>query len=343
MGEMTQAALINNPVLLQQTDPLRFQQVRQPPDIPVESGVKSCFSNLQGAFVVHAPTNVAMEGWRCEGNFVRAVALLVPDSIYSVIESMWQDATGGVLRVWGDFRSPQLNPQSAHVDSEHDEMFISSSVLHRLSDPLPQGSAYSRALTDFESTKEWAGYPTRRSAFSVDYEPSNFPRRIPEDVTDNKHYYPQPVTDQHQAAEHAQAVRRVERLTEIQANLGLSMQMLAEVMRVTRPTLYKWFDVEKSISLQNDSIRRLDEVEQLAQKWRALSTAPLGPWVRERSNGGRPLRDLLTAEPLPMAKIERAFSQIVARIVQTPKSKSARLREAGFTRRASHRSLPSDE
>jgi len=145
------------------------------------------------------------------------------------------------------------------------------------------------------------------------------------------------------SAVRAQAARRVERLTEIKANLGLSMQTLAEMLHVTRPTLYKWFDAEKLISLQKDSVRRVDKIEQLAQKWRATSVAPLGPWLRERIDGGSSMLDLLMVEPLPTVEIERAFMQIAARIVQAPKSRSARLREAGFTRRASHRSLPSDE
>lgn len=148
---------------------------------------------------------------------------------------------------------------------------------------------------------------------------------------------------QHSAAEWAHAAQRVERLTEILVNLGLSIQTLAEVLQVSRPQLYKWLDAEKLISLQKDSVRRLDEVEWLAKSWRTLSVAPLGPWVRERIDGDRSLLDILTVEPLPTAEIERTLSRIAARITQAPKSKSARLREAGFTRRASHRSLPSDE
>src|SRR3989344_1479097 len=330
MGKMTQAASINNPVLLQPPDPLRFLQVRQAPDIPVEAGVKTCFSNLQEALILRAPTNVAMEGWRCEGNFARAVAILIHDSIYPVIESMWQNSTGGVWKVWVDSRYPLENPQAALVDSGYGETVISSSALQHFPESLSLDSAYPWVSTDIGPMKRWAGYLARRPAPSFDHEQLNFPRHIPEDEIESTYYYPQPDADQHQAAEHAQAARRVERLTEIQAKLGLSMQMLAEVLRISRPQLYKWFDVENSISLQKNSIRRLNEVEQLAQKWSAISAAPLKSWARERIDGGRSLLDLLTAEPLPTAEIEHAFLQIAARIAQAPKSRSARLREAGF-------------
>ena len=341
---MTQAVSINNPVLLQPPDPLRFLQVRQAPDIPVEAGEKTCFSNLQEALIVRAPTNVTMEGWRCEGSFARAVVVLIHDSIYPVIESMWQNSTGGVWKAWIDSRYPLENPQAALVDSGHGEMFISSSALHHISDPMPLGSTYSRALINIGPTKVRGDSLARLPApDSDDTLWLHSLRRIPEDETDRTYNNHQSVVDQHQTAEHAQAALRVERLTEIQTNLGLSMQMLAEVLRISRPQLYKWFDAENSISLQKNSVLRLDEVEQLARKWRALSAAPLKSWVRERIDGGRSLFDLLTAEPLQTVEIEQAFSQIAARIAQAPKSRSARLREAGFTRRASHRSLPSDD
>lgn len=259
---MNQVALISDRVQLQQ-DPLQFQRVSyQSQTIPVEGRGKTCSSSLRGGLIVHSPTNVTVEELRCEGDFVRAVVLLILDPVYRVIESMWQNATSGT--------------QFKRVDP---------------------------------------GYARQDSTFVLE----------------------------HKSAERAQAARRVERLTEIQGNLGLSMRVLAETLRITRPTLYKWFDTEKLISLQNDSVRRLDQVERLARSWRALSVAPLGPWVRERIEGGQSLHDLLTTEPMPTAEIERVFSQISIRNVQAPKSRSAQLREAGFTRRASHRSLPSDE
>lgn len=341
---MTQAASINNPVLLQPPDPLRFLQARQAPDIPAEAGVKTCFSNLQEALIVRTPTNVTMEGWRCEGDFARAVVILIHDSIYSVIESMWQNSTGGVWKVWVDSRYPLVSPQAALVDSGYGEMFISSSSLQHFSNPMPLGSTYSRALTNIGPTKVWDDSLARLPAPDSDDAPwFHSLRRIPEDETDRMYNYPQSVVDQHQTAKHAQAAHRVERLTEIQADLGLSMKMLAKILGISRPQLYKWFDAEKPISLHDESIQRLDEVEQLARRWRTLSRAPLGSWVRERVDGGRSLLELFMITPLPMAEIERAFSQIIARITQAPKSRSARLREAGFTRRASHRSLPSDE
>lgn len=142
---------------------------------------------------------------------------------------------------------------------------------------------------------------------------------------------------------HTPEARRVARLTEIQASLGLSMQTLAEVLQISRPQLYKWFDVGQAIRLQEESATRLNAVVQLAQAWRGRSMAPLGPWLHEQAKGGRSLLDLLTSKDLQLAEIERTFDGITGRFGQAPKSRSQRMREAGFSRRATHRSLPSDE
>jgi transposase-like protein len=313
---VNQAALINDRVK-SQLDLFQFQQAMScGSTIPADTSAKTCSGNLRGIYIVNLPSDVAMEGWRCEGDFARAVALFSHDPIYPVIKSMWQNATSGVWAVLVDSGHAQQNSQIALVDSEHDETVISTSALQHfpVPEPLSLISMYPGMSTEIGPIKRRMGY-----------------------------LYPQPDTDQHQAAEHAQAARRVERLTEIQAKLGLSMQMLAEILRISRPQLYKWFDVENSISLQKNSIRRLDEIEQLARKWSAISAAPLKSWVHEQIDGGRSLFDLLKVEPLPIAEVERAFLQIAASIAKVPKSRSARMQAAGFTRRKSHRSLPSDE
>lgn len=342
---MNQVALINDRVRAQ-PDFFQFQQALPcGSTISADTRVKTCFGNLRGIFIVNLPNDMAMEGWRCDGDFARAVAILIHNPIYALIESMWQNATSGVRSVLADTRYAQQNPQIAFlVDSEHGEMVISSSsALQHFSEPLSLGSTRSQEPTAIGPTKRWAGYLAQPFTPSLGYEHADFPRRIPEDATETVVRYPRLDTNEHQAAEHAHAVRRVERLTEIQAKLGLSMQMLAEVLLISRPQLYKWFDVVNSISLQKKSIKRLDEVEQLARKWSTISVAPLKSWVQERIDGGKSLFDLLTVEPLSTVEIEHAFMQIAARIARAPKSRGARMRAAGFTRRKSHRSLPSDE
>lgn len=142
--------------------------------------------------------------------------------------------------------------------------------------------------------------------------------------------------------DHGAAQRRVARLTEIQASLGLPMQTLADVLRISRAWLYRWFDAGQDIRLQEESAVRLNAVEQLSKAWRSRSTAPLGPWLREQV-GGQSLLDLLTSPDLPVEEVGHAFDAVTARFAQAPKSRSQRMREAGFSRRPTHRSLPSDE
>jgi hypothetical protein len=52
---------------------------------------------------------------------------------------------------------------------------------------------------------------------------------------------------------------------------------------------------------------------------------------------------LLSAEVISEAAVIAGFDELVGKLQEKPKSRSQRLREAGFTRRPSVRSLPSDE
>jgi len=139
------------------------------------------------------------------------------------------------------------------------------------------------------------------------------------------------------------AERRVARLTEIQASFGLPMRTLAEVLRISRPQLYKWFDTSAAIQLRGESAARLNAVERLAELWSMHTVSPLGPWLHEQVAGGQSLYDLLTQVDLSAADIESGFDTVTARIAQMPKTRSQRMREAGFTRRLSYRALPTDE
>lgn len=152
-----------------------------------------------------------------------------------------------------------------------------------------------------------------------------------------------PFTQAQSQRNHTPAARRVALLTEIQASLGLSMRTLAEVLQISRPQLYKWFDDGQAIRLQGESATRLNAVKQLARAWRGRSMAPLGPWLREQAEDGRSLLDLLTCKDLQVTEIEHTFDAVTGRFGQVRKSRSQRMREAGFSRRATHRSLPSDE
>jgi len=141
----------------------------------------------------------------------------------------------------------------------------------------------------------------------------------------------------------AAAKLRVDRLTRIQAALGLPIQALAETLGITRQGLYKWLDATKEITLQEASRQRLAVVERLTKLWSERSEAPLGSMVHEPVAGGRTVFQMLTDKALDESAITRAFDELAEKLKVKPKSLSQRMAEAGFKRRPSARSLPADE
>lgn len=152
-----------------------------------------------------------------------------------------------------------------------------------------------------------------------------------------------------QAASHtprpttAAARWRVERLSSLQAAFGFTIQDLAAVLSITRPQLYKWLDAANVIKLQEASRTRLATVERIAKEWMSRSTAPLSSLSKEPLSTGGTVFEMLSAPVIGEAAIVAAFDELVGKLEQRPKSRSQRLREAGFSRRPSVRSLPADE
>lgn len=134
---------------------------------------------------------------------------------------------------------------------------------------------------------------------------------------------------------------RVERLTVLQAAFGFTTQDLAAILGISRQQLYKWLDAASDVQLQEASRTRLSTVERIAEKWTSRSMAPLSSVSREALAGGSTVFTMLSADIIDEAVIVIAFNELVGKLQTKPKSRSQRLREAGFTRRVS--SLPSDE
>lgn len=141
----------------------------------------------------------------------------------------------------------------------------------------------------------------------------------------------------------AAAHLRTERLAVLQAAFGFTIQDLAAVLGVTRPQIYKWLDAANDIKLQEASRARLATAERIAKEWTSRCAAPLSGVSREPLNAGGTVFAMLSADAIDEAGVIAAFNELVAKLQEKPKSRSQRLREAGFTRRPSIRSLPSDE
>lgn len=136
---------------------------------------------------------------------------------------------------------------------------------------------------------------------------------------------------------------RVERLSALQATFGFTIQDLAAVLGITRPQLYKWLDAANDIKLQEASRARLATVERIAKEWASRSKAPLSSVSKEPLLAGGTAFGLMSADVIDAAAVIGALDELIAKLHEQPKSRSQRLREAGFTRRPSVRALPSDE
>lgn len=132
---------------------------------------------------------------------------------------------------------------------------------------------------------------------------------------------------------------RVERIARIQAAFGLPVKTLASVLRVSRAQLYKWFDATRDLSIQGDNAERLVIMEALAQSWRRRSTQPLVAVGQEPIEHADTIIDLLSRPKIDRDAVEHAFDVLAEKLVDRPKTRGERLREAGFTRRRTHRSL----
>lgn len=136
---------------------------------------------------------------------------------------------------------------------------------------------------------------------------------------------------------------RVERISEIQAALGVPMQTLACILKISRPCLYKWIDAEQSIALHPDNRERLATIERLVAEWRKQSRAPLSVVAQEPLKSGHTIIDLLTQETISQKAVLAAFEHLADKLKSKPKSLSQRMAEKGFTRRPSSRLLPLDD
>lgn len=141
----------------------------------------------------------------------------------------------------------------------------------------------------------------------------------------------------------AAARQRVKRLAAIQAALGLSTADLAQVLHLSRPGLYKWLDASNDLRLQEAKRERLAKVERIANRWRERSVRPLGSFAHEPLAGGGTALAMMSAEDIDEIAVLGALDELVAKAAGKPKSRSQKLTEAGFRRRPSSRSLPSDD
>ncbi|MDO8843061.1 helix-turn-helix transcriptional regulator [Methylicorpusculum sp.] len=134
---------------------------------------------------------------------------------------------------------------------------------------------------------------------------------------------------------------RVNRLATLQAAFGLTTQDLASVLGISRQQLYKWLDAANPIQIQEASRVRLSILERIAKEWMSRSKVPLSSVSREAVTDGKTVLAMMSADIIDETLIVDSFDELVTKLQTKPKTRSQRLREAGFTRRTS--SLPLDD
>jgi excisionase family DNA binding protein len=90
-----------------------------------------------------------------------------------------------------------------------------------------------------------------------------------------------------------------EKIREIRQAFGLNIKQLADVMRVTRVTIYDWLRQDELSVLRDGARRRLTQVQTLAAVWAQLPSIP-GEYLDEPlDEAGNTLGALLNGETLP--------------------------------------------
>jgi hypothetical protein len=141
---------------------------------------------------------------------------------------------------------------------------------------------------------------------------------------------------------HSAGRMRADRLAQIQAAFGFTLQDLAQVLGVSRAQLYKWLDPEREVQLHGESRARFNQIAQLASEWRTLSAVPLSTVAHEPVLGGTSIVSLMAEPNLDVSLVTAALRELADRTASITPSVTEGLRQRGFRRRPSARSLPSD-
>lgn len=99
----------------------------------------------------------------------------------------------------------------------------------------------------------------------------------------------------------------------IKNTFSLNVSELAEVLDVSRPTVYAWAEGSNA---DETNRQRLAALKELAQEWESLCSEPLGTLLREQSESGARILDLLKAPELPVAEIKETF-KMFAGVIET--------------------------
>ena len=125
-----------------------------------------------------------------------------------------------------------------------------------------------------------------------------------------------------------------EALSTIRAAFGLNITQTAQVLGVTRPTIYSWLAGDGTPRAGNED--RLRRLVSLAMYWTGRSSSPLGKRLRNRVSERATLLDLLSTEALDMEEI-RAVLRVNARQEQVALNKEPQARARVLAQGRAHK------
>lgn len=124
-----------------------------------------------------------------------------------------------------------------------------------------------------------------------------------------------------------------ERVSEIKAAFGLTISQLAQVLQVQRQTIYDWIDEDNPPQVQGKKGERLAAIQRLAVQWNALCQWPAGKGVATYSVDGDTLLDVLSADVLDEARLQRVMRGLSEQV----KAEWQRKEECSFGEQARRR------
>ncbi len=133
-----------------------------------------------------------------------------------------------------------------------------------------------------------------------------------------------------------------EKLAAIQHYFSLNVKELADVLRVSRPTVYSWLRTEQET--QPGNLIRIAELYKLTQLWQTISIKPIGNWIRTPVIDGRSLVQLFSDEHINKEGVSAAFQMVDALSKKAQRAKKQIIGDQNLERSAeSERELLSQE
>ncbi|BAY10410.1 hypothetical protein [Calothrix sp. NIES-2098] len=115
-----------------------------------------------------------------------------------------------------------------------------------------------------------------------------------------------------------------ELLSVIRSSLSLNMKEMSQVIQVERQTVYSWLG---GTSEPNSSNRkRINQIFQIAQRWKTLSSKPIGGLVRQSYKDGKNLVTMLSEENISREDVF-AFLEEISKTALLESSNKTSIRE----------------